>query len=94
MSYYQRRLDYIMPRVILGILAALTLGGLLLADEYQCDSPDYSGCLALNNNTGIVIKFRHGDIVSTEREWIVAGEEGWVLLPGLARVLDVLPGTV
>lgn len=61
-------------------LLALVLAAVWCApaagDDFKCD--DISGCNALNTSTGSVITFRKGDIVSTERGFVVAGDNGWV----------------
>ena len=76
-------------------MIALLLTAALAAapiDDYQCSKPE--GCDALNTASGNVVTFRKGDVVSTERGFVVAGDDlGWVpidLMDQFEPMLDLL----
>ena len=63
---------------VLAVLAIVAVAGLpSYAQDYQCRK--VSGCVARKpvNGTLQTVKFRKGDLVSTEDGWVVNPDEGW-----------------
>ncbi len=65
--------------------ALLLIASLAMPDDFQCT--DIEGCDAINTAaSGNVVTFRKGDIVSTERGFVVAGASGWVNIPHMDSI--------
>ena len=71
-----------MKRTIARILAVLGIASItalpFLAEDYQCRRA--TGCPASISEDGelIEVRFRKGDLVSTDDGWIVNPDDGWV----------------
>ena len=71
-----------MKRTIARILAVIGLAAItavpFFAEDYQCRRP--SGCTASISEDGelLEVRFRKGDLVSTDDGWIVNPDDGWV----------------
>ena len=69
-------------KVILRVITVVSLLAstaiLSSAEDYQCRNA--SGCAATKTQGGVQkrVVFRKGDIVSTERGFAVAGDNGWI----------------
>jgi hypothetical protein len=66
------------------LAAALALGSLTRAEDYQCGDPV---CVARITEDGVVndVYFRKGDMVSTDAGWSVSTDDGWVKIKGVGK---------
>jgi len=66
------------PRSLLPLMLAALWCQPVAGDDYVCSEED--GCEALPPGDGPTVKFRKGDVVSTDRGWVVIQANGWVEL--------------